>query len=157
MLTKTKTLRGLRMLESSGLSHAETFHHRARPNIADRCKRDNFSQAKHMKTNVESFLCGLGSEPFTPVVKCEAPPDLDAGRKRKFIGWRVQADKPDEFMGFLALGGPETPTSLFDEQLATISHRITCSTIKRSGEELHDLWVRIHRGEGLAVIEPPLA
>jgi len=60
-------------------------------------------------------------------------------------------------MSGLALSGPETPPPLFNEQLATLSHRVTLCACERGGEILHDPWICVHCGEGLAISEPPLA
>lgn len=110
-----------------------------------------------MEADAKSFLCCLRSEPFAPMLKRKAPADLDARRKRKLGRWNVQADKAYELVRGLALGSPETPTSFFDEQLATVGHCVTFSTGERRRKERHDPWVRVYSGKRLTVCEPPLA
>lgn len=157
MTTKAKPFGHLRMIEGSVLPHAKALHYSARPEITDSRKGDNLFQLKRMKANKKSFFRCLGSEPFAPVQKRKAPPNLDARRKRKFSRWSVQTDKPNELTSGLALSGPETPSPLFDEQLATISHRVALCPRERGGEKLHDPWVCVQYGEGLAISKPPLA
>jgi len=49
----------LRILESTGLAHAKTFDHRARPEIADCREGNDFFQSKQMETNAKNLFRGL--------------------------------------------------------------------------------------------------
>jgi hypothetical protein len=90
------------------------------------------------------------------MAKCKPPSDLDARRNWQFSGRDMQANVADELTGALAFGSPETPASLFNEQLATVGHCVTFIACKRGWEKLHDPWVRVQRGERFAVSKPPL-
>jgi hypothetical protein len=144
VLPKHAAQRHMRMLECTGcFLHTEPIHNCARSEITNGGKRHNFRQAEQLEANVKSAPCRLCSETLTPMLKGKPPANLDTRREWKLGGWSVQADKSNELLGVHCLDGPEAPATLSDKRLATVCHCITCGTIKRRWEELHDLWVRV--------------
>src|SRR5574340_869906 len=100
---------------------------------------------------MKSPSCCFRSETLAPVLKGKPPANFDARREREISRRDVQAGKPHEFVRMLQFDRPEAPATLSNKSLATVSHCITCSTIKRSGEKFHDFWVCVQRGKWFAV------
>jgi hypothetical protein len=94
---------------------------------------------------------------MVPVLGSEPPANLDAGGKREFCDGYMQPNKTHELPGIPFFNSPQAPTALSNLRLATVGHRIACGAIKQAGKELHHFWVRVHRGEWLAVSLSPLA
>jgi hypothetical protein len=145
------------MLKASGLSHPEPFHDSARSEITHSGEGHDFSQSDKLEANMKRSSCRLRRETTTPVSGSEPPANLDAGRKREFGVGYMQPNKTHELAGIPFFNSPQTPTALSNQKLATVGHGIACGAIKQARKELHHFWVRVHRGEWLAVSLFPLA
>jgi hypothetical protein len=94
--------------------------------------------------------------PFPQASRVRRQPTSIAGVKMRIESGLRQTDETDEQGRFHDLDRPESPASLLYPGTGARCQGVALFTGQWSGEEAHQFWICIERGERLAVVVTPL-
>src|SRR6266550_7965409 len=94
---------------------------------------------------------------MTPVLRAEAPPDLDARREMRFETRSRETQEAGEGRNARNLHGPESEAVLVEVILSSRHEGVALPPCKRRRQILGDSRVSVHRSEGREVSGQPAA
>lgn len=95
------------MIELTVLSHAESFHHPARPLVVDDREGDDLVEVLILEAEPDGFPRGLGCVTTTPVGPREPPSDLNARGECGVEARDLESGEPDELRFARELESPK--------------------------------------------------
>jgi len=135
------------------VGHAEALHHARRPDVGWNRERDDLRQAEPLEPVGQRGARGLGGEAPAPEPAGEPPADLGLSHER-MDGEPGVTDQ----LGFVRdLERPQAEIPIAPVCLDAVDELIRLVAGHQAVEVLHDLGIRVQRGEGLSIRRPPLS